>query len=55
MAGLLGGFTTYSSFALETLRLAADAQWIQAVGYVGLTNTGALVAVWGGYRLTQLL
>lgn len=55
MAGFLGGFTTFSSFGLETFRLVADSDWARAVAYVGLTNLGGLAAVWGGYRLLQLL
>ncbi len=55
MAGLLGGFTTFSSFALETFRLAEDAQWFRAGGYVLATNIIGLVAVWASYRAIQAL
>ena len=48
--GLLGGFTTFSSFGLETFRLVADGDWGRAAGYVALTNLGGLAAVWLGYR-----
>ncbi len=51
MAGLLGGFTTFSSFGLETFRLAAEAQWTRAIAYVAVTNVGGLAAVWAGHRL----
>jgi CrcB protein len=51
MVGLLGGFTTFSSFALETLRLVADAQWGAATLYIALTNIAGLAAVWAGYRV----
>ena len=53
MAGLLGGFTTFSSFALETFRLAEDAQWFRAGGYVLATNVIGFAAVWAGYRFLQ--
>jgi len=53
MAGLLGGFTTFSSFALETFRLAQDAQWMRAGLYILATNTIGLVAVWAGYRILE--
>jgi fluoride exporter len=53
MAGFLGGFTTFSSFALETFRLAQDAQWVRAGLYVVGTNAIGVFAVWAGYRLLQ--
>lgn len=35
--GVLGGFTTYSSFDLETIRLAQDGHLARAIAYVALT------------------
>jgi CrcB protein len=47
-AGILGGFTTFSSFALETLSLARDTQSAAALANIGLQLTLGLVAVWIG-------
>lgn len=48
--GLLGGFTTFSAFSLETLVLARN-QPMLAVVNVAAQVAGALLAVWIGYRL----
>jgi CrcB protein len=53
VVGLLGGFTTFSSFSLDTLTLwraghAASAA-LNVIGQVGLS----LLGVWVGFRLTQ--
>ncbi|TVQ60113.1 MAG: fluoride efflux transporter CrcB [Phycisphaerales bacterium] len=53
LVGLLGGFTTYSTFAKETLALANDSEWAKAGMYVLLTNALCLIGVWIGYRLAQ--
>ena len=50
MVGFIGGFTTFSTFALEAFRLAAGAQWVAAAGYLFLTNLVCFAAVWLGYR-----
>ena len=42
--GVMGGFTTYSSFNHETLALAQRGQWALASAYVGATLLGAWVA-----------
>lgn len=51
MMGVLGGFTTFSSFSLQTLALAQDGEWMRA----GLNVVGSvavcLVAVWAGWAL----
>ncbi|HEV8479945.1 MAG TPA: fluoride efflux transporter CrcB [Candidatus Eisenbacteria bacterium] len=54
MVGFLGGYTTFSSFGLESFRLLADAQWARALAYVALSNVGGLACVWAGYRALQL-
>jgi CrcB protein len=42
--GILGGYTTYSSFNYEALVLADGGSPARAVGYVALTVVGCLVA-----------
>jgi CrcB protein len=40
--GVMGGFTTYSSFSYETLRLAEAGSWVAASAYVVFTTTFCL-------------
>jgi CrcB protein len=40
--GLLGGFTTYSTFNHETIALAQSGAWGKAVAYVVVTLVGGL-------------
>jgi len=51
IVGCLGGFTTFSSFGLDTLRLLQDGAVAAAVGYVLASNLGGLLACWIGTRL----
>jgi CrcB protein len=51
IVGFLGGFTTFSSFALEGYSLAHTHNWLAAGGYVMLTNVTGIAAVWAGHRL----
>lgn len=52
--GLLGGFTTFSSFSFETLQLARAGQWLLAGLNVGAQLALGLGAVWLGWVLGQL-
>lgn len=54
MIGVLGGFTTFSSFSLETLRLMHDGAWARVAGNVGLSVILCLVGVAVGYRLARI-
>ena len=47
--GLLGGYTTFSSFSLQTLNLLRDGEWLWATANIFLSLTLCLAAVWLGY------
>jgi CrcB protein len=51
MIGLCGGFTTFSSFSLQTLNLLREREWFYAGGNVLLSVAVCLVATWLGYLL----
>lgn len=51
--GVLGGFTTFSSFGWETFSMANDGQLMRAMMNTLLSFTLGLVAVWLGYRLAE--
>jgi CrcB protein len=53
LVGVLGGFTTFSAFGLETFLLAADGEFWLAGANVILSTVGGFVAVWFGYRLAE--
>jgi len=53
--GLLGGFTTYSSFNLETLRLAQSGQLDKALLYAAATVLGCLLAGFAGIVVGRAL
>lgn len=53
LVGLLGGFTTFSTFGWETFALANDGQLSQAVLNLFLNNFLGLCAVWFGYRIGE--
>jgi CrcB protein len=49
MTGICGGYTTFSSFSLQTLNLARDKEWLQAGGNAVGSVVACLVAVWLGH------
>lgn len=48
LIGLLGGYTTFSSFSLETLNLFENGAWLSAGLNVLLSMALCLLAVWAG-------
>ena len=55
MVGICGGYTTFSSFSLQTLNLARDGEWFLAAVNVIASNLGCLFAVWLGYVCAMAL
>lgn len=53
--GILGGFTTFSSFGNETVKLARDSQMLNALANVGANVILGLVAVWLGRALAAAI
>ncbi|WP_405762153.1 fluoride efflux transporter FluC [Streptomyces sp. NBC_00045] len=52
--GVLGGFTTFSTYAVDFSRLLDAGEAVTALAYAGLTVVGALGAVWAGASVTRL-
>ena len=55
MLGVCGGYTTFSSFSLQTLNLMEDGEWLYAGANVVLSVICCLVAVWLGHALAANL
>src|SRR5262249_47860951 len=55
MAGVCGGYTTFSSFSLQTLNLMNDGEWAYAGGNIVGSVVLCLVAVWAGQSLGSSL
>jgi fluoride exporter len=53
--GVMGGFTTYSTFNYETIRYVQDGAWRLAVGNVAITLIACLAAGFAGIALGRAL
>jgi CrcB protein len=51
MTGICGGYTTFSSFSLNTLNLLRDGEWFYASSYIVLSVILCLAGVWAGYQI----
>jgi CrcB protein len=51
MTGFCGGFTTFSSFSLQSLNLLNDGEWVHAASNVGLSVALCFISVWLGHVL----
>ena len=55
LTGFMGAFTTFSSFAFETVQLARDGEMLLAVGNIVLQNVLGLLSMIAGMMLGRAL
>ena len=53
--GLLGGYTTFSSFSLQTMTLVTDGEWLRAGLNILFSVSFCLLAAWLGNVAAMLL
>lgn len=53
LVGLLGSYTTFSTFGWETISLLRSDEVVQAVEYVLLSSVGGVLAVWAGLSVAR--
>ncbi|HEY3763261.1 MAG TPA: fluoride efflux transporter CrcB [Verrucomicrobiae bacterium] len=54
MIGVCGGYTTFSSFSLQTLNLLQNREWTYAGYNIVLSVALCMIAVWLGFMLGSL-
>ncbi len=55
LIGLLGGFTTFSSYGLQTFTLLRDGQIGLALFNIAVSNAGGVLLVWFGYSVAKIV
>jgi fluoride exporter len=55
MTGVCGGYTTFSSFSLQTFDLLRNNEWVLAGSNIVLTMLCCLAAVWAGHMMASNL
>lgn len=49
--GVLGGYTTFSSFSLDTIAMVERGEWLAALGYVLVSVIGSILALAAGLAI----
>ncbi len=51
LVGLLGAFTTFSTFSIETLNLVEQAEYVKALTNIVVSVLGCVIAAWIGMKI----
>jgi fluoride exporter len=54
MAGICGGYTTFSSFSLQTLNLSRGGQWSRVWANIIISAGTCFIAVWIGFAVALM-
>lgn len=55
VVGLLGGFTTFSAFSMETMSMLDSGRWVNALSYAVTSVAGCVIATWLAYKAASLM
>ena len=55
LVGVLGGFTTFSTFAIDSINLFEDGRIRQVLMYIILSNVFGILAAWSSYKIGSIL
>jgi len=55
LVGFLGGFTTFSSFAIQSFNLLRDGEIFMASANILISNIAGLILVWIGYAISRAM
>ena len=55
IVGLIGGFTTFSTFTLENIQMLQTKQYLSCIIYILISVVGGMVALWLAYQFSKIL
>ena len=55
LIGVVGGFTTFSTFGYESFQMMRDELWLPMLGNVAVQSVCGVAAVWAGTALSKML
>ena len=53
LIGFLGGFTTFSSYGIQSFNMLRDGEFFLVILNIAISNLGGLAMVWLGYSLSR--
>lgn len=54
IVGVLGGYTTFSSYTFEAVTMMQEDRWLAAISYLALSNVVGILACVGGVMIARI-